>query len=69
MENGIIVGAIAGFFVAWLIGVAKTDYTHLRDDWSFEGLTQPTSEAASKLRLCCRQVFELFNCPPGSPAL
>ena len=31
------------------------------DDWSFEGSTQPTSDAANKLKLCCRQVFELFN--------
>ncbi|MEL7038866.1 MAG: hypothetical protein AAFO04_25145 [Cyanobacteria bacterium J06592_8] len=51
------------------IGVEAAGYDHTGqqwkvstvDTWSFEGTTQPDSESASKLKLFCRQVFELFN--------
>jgi hypothetical protein len=51
------------------IGVEAAGYDHSGqqwkvstiDNWSFQGATQPTSEAADQLKLFCRQVFELFN--------
>jgi hypothetical protein len=31
------------------------------DNWSFEGNEVPESTAGENLRVCCRQVFEVFN--------
>ncbi|WP_416673188.1 hypothetical protein [Egbenema bharatensis] len=51
------------------IGLEAAGFTHLGEqwrlstieNWRFVGNTQPTDEVKEKLKLFCRQVFELFN--------
>lgn len=51
------------------IGVEAAGFTNLGEqwrlstieNWRFVGDTQPTDEVKEKLKLFCRQVFELFN--------
>ncbi len=52
-----------------VIGVEAAGYDHKGqqwkvstvDNWSFIGQSQPAPESADKLKLFCRQIFELFN--------
>ncbi|MBD3881932.1 hypothetical protein IFO70_09210 [Phormidium tenue FACHB-886] len=52
-----------------VIGIEAAGFTHLGEqwrlstieDWQFVGTTQPTDELKEKLKLFCRQIFELFN--------
>ena len=51
------------------IGLEAAGFTHLGEqwrlstikDWQFVGSTEPTDEVQEKLKLFCRQIFELFN--------
>jgi hypothetical protein len=51
------------------IGLEAAGFTHLGEqwrlstieNWRFVGNTQPNDEMKEKLKLFCRQVFELFN--------
>ncbi|NJO44130.1 MAG: hypothetical protein HC769_36565 [Cyanobacteria bacterium CRU_2_1] len=51
------------------IGIEAAGFTHLGEqwrlstieNWQFVGATQPTDEIKEKLKLFCRQIFELFN--------
>jgi hypothetical protein len=51
------------------IGIEAAGFTHLGEqwrlstieNWQFVGATQPTDELKEKLRVFCRQIFELFN--------
>ncbi|MBI4780520.1 MAG: hypothetical protein HY785_04285 [Oscillatoriophycideae cyanobacterium NC_groundwater_1537_Pr4_S-0.65um_50_18] len=51
------------------IGLEAAGFTHLGEqwrlstikDWQFVGSTEPTHEVQEKLKLFCRQIFELFN--------
>jgi hypothetical protein len=51
------------------IGLEAAGFTHLGEqwrlstikDWQFVGSTEPTDEVKEKLKLFCRQIFELFN--------
>ncbi|OCQ92241.1 hypothetical protein BCD67_04630 [Oscillatoriales cyanobacterium USR001] len=55
------------------IGVETAGYDHSGqqwrlstvENWSFTGTTQPVPESAEKLKLFCRQIFELFNDSQG----
>lgn len=52
-----------------VIGVEAAGYDHQGqqwkvstiENWNFVGQTQPELESAEKLKLFCRQIFELFN--------
>ena len=51
------------------IGIEAAGFTHLGEqwrlstveNWRFVGATQPSDELKEKLKLFCRQSFELFN--------
>ncbi len=51
------------------IGLEVSGFTHLGEqwrlstikDWQFVGSAEPTDEVKEKLKLFCRQIFELFN--------
>ena len=51
------------------IGLEVSGFTHLGEqwrlstiqDWQFFGSAEPTDEIKEKLKLFCRQIFELFN--------
>jgi hypothetical protein len=51
------------------IGIEAAGFTHLGEqwrlstieNWQFVGSTQPSDELKEKLKLFCRQSFELFN--------
>jgi len=51
------------------IGLEAAGFTHLGEqwrlstikDWQFFGSTEPADEVKEKLKLFCRQIFELFN--------
>ena len=51
------------------IGIEAAGFTHLGEqwrlstveNWQFVGATQPSDELKEKLKLFCRQSFELFN--------
>jgi hypothetical protein len=51
------------------IGLEAAGFTHLGEqwrlstieNWQFVGKTQPSDEVKEKLKLFCRQAFELFN--------
>lgn len=53
------------------IGIEAAGFTNLGeqwrlstvDNWQFVGKTEPVAEVQEKLKLFCRQVFELFNQP------
>ncbi len=52
-----------------VIGVEAAGYDHQGqqwkvstiENWNFVGKTEPEPESANKLKLFCRQIFELFN--------
>ena len=52
-----------------VIGVEAAGYDHQGqqwkvstiENWNFVGKTEPEPESADKLKLFCRQIFELFN--------
>ncbi|MGL5082638.1 MAG: hypothetical protein ACRC8A_14220 [Microcoleaceae cyanobacterium] len=52
-----------------VIGVEAAGYDHQGqqwkvstvDNWGFTGQNQPAPEAVEKLKLCCRQIFDLFT--------
>lgn len=52
-----------------VIGVEAAGYDHQGqqwkvstiENWNFVGKTEPEPESAEKLKLFCRQIFELFN--------
>ncbi|NJK37771.1 MAG: hypothetical protein HC825_00490 [Oscillatoriales cyanobacterium RM1_1_9] len=54
-----------------VIGIEAAGYDHRGqqwqvstvDNWSFTGQSQPIPEAIDRLKLCCRQIFELFSLP------
>lgn len=51
------------------IGIESAGFTNLGEqwrlstveEWQFVGLTQPSDEVKEKLKLVCRQIFEVFN--------
>jgi hypothetical protein len=56
------------------IGIEAAGFTHLGEqwrlstveNWQFVGATQPLDELKEKLKLFCRQSFELFNGQPDA---
>lgn len=55
-----------------VIGVEAAGYDHqgqqwklsIIENWNFVGKTEPEPESAKKLKLFCRQIFQLFNPNP-----
>ncbi len=55
-----------------VIGVEAAGYDHQGqqwkvstiENWNFVGKTEPEPESAEKLKLFCRQIFQLFNPNP-----
>ena len=56
------------------IGIEAAGFTNLGEqwrlstieNWQFVGVTQPADQVKEKLKLFCRQVFELFNATDGA---
>ncbi|MBT9310803.1 hypothetical protein [Leptothoe kymatousa] len=52
-----------------LIGIEVVGFNHLGEqwhlstinNWQFEGVAPPKDNAGEKIKLCCRQIFKVFN--------
>ncbi|MEO0870214.1 MAG: hypothetical protein AAFY17_17640 [Cyanobacteria bacterium J06642_11] len=51
------------------IGIEVVGFNHLGEqwhlstinNWQFEGVAPPKSSAGDKIKVCCRQIFQVFN--------